>query len=172
MWSMSYLHVKLWIERMVPFQRRNPEPKCPSKVRNDGLTRPNGKIGEVPFREKQGKTRISVGGYECNLKPFSWLWVARVARVATRVLAHAWGEWRMASDDVPNIWNFGANLILSTHSTKHLDILEHRIPVWQHVLYPPVIRAEGSRNQERTPAPDDYSSARKLPSTVLQFFVE
>jgi hypothetical protein len=54
--------VKQWIERRGPFLQRNPEPKCPSKVQNDGLTRPNGKIGEVPFREKQGKTRISVGG--------------------------------------------------------------------------------------------------------------
>ena len=55
-------YLTLWIDRRGPFQRRNPEPKCPSNVRNDGLTRPNEKIGEVPFREKQGKTRISVGG--------------------------------------------------------------------------------------------------------------
>jgi hypothetical protein len=60
MCSMSY--VQLWIERWAPFQRRNPEPKCPSKVGNYGLTRPNAKIGEVPFREKQGKSNILVGG--------------------------------------------------------------------------------------------------------------
>jgi hypothetical protein len=41
----------------------------PFQIGYDGLARPNGKIGEVPFREKQGKSNISVGGYECNLRP-------------------------------------------------------------------------------------------------------
>jgi hypothetical protein len=67
MCSMSYVHIQLWIKHWAPFQRRNPEPKCPSKVGNDGLTQPNAKMGEVPFREKQGKSNISLGGYECNL---------------------------------------------------------------------------------------------------------
>jgi hypothetical protein len=46
----------------VLLQRRNPESKCPSKVRNDGLTRPNGKIGEVPFRETRKNQDFGGGG--------------------------------------------------------------------------------------------------------------
>jgi hypothetical protein len=69
MWNMSYLNIQIWIKPRAPFQRSNPEPKCPSKVGKDGLTpHPNAKIGEVMFREKQGKSNIRWGGMSATLK--------------------------------------------------------------------------------------------------------